>query len=321
MPDLQFGVFGQPGDANGKFARLGNVELVLSNDKAAVDRFAPSIVHYHHLKPLARVTAPAGRKLLTVHGVHLHRYEFQHGARPALERFARLTLERILYRRLNRIITVSAEDADYLRRYHGCDSTTIYNGIDFTPIEQVTASKAELRGRLGLPQDKSLYLMVARFDFPKGHDVLVRAIAAMKQRGTLGARLFVLAGDGALMEPTRALAASLGVSEYLMFLGTRTDVYELMASSDVFVLPSRWEGLPITLIEALVARLPAVASRTYGIATVARASRSNVRLFENENPEDLASALAESAPVTPCNLDMFRLRAMIEATKKVYLET
>lgn len=321
MRDIQFGVFGQPGDANGKFARLDNVELVLSNETKAVDRFAPDIVHYHHLKPLARLGAPAGRKLFTVHGVHLHRYEFQRGIRPMLERFARLTLERALYQRLDRIITVSAEDAAYLRQHYGCESTTIYNGIDFAPIERVSAAKEELRTRLGLPQDRQIYLMVARFDFPKGHDVLVKAIAAMKQQGTLGTRMFVFAGDGALMPATRELAASLGITEHILFLGTRSDVYELMTASDVFVLPSRWEGLPITLIEALVARRPAVASRTYGISTVARETGNNVRLFENENPVDLAQVLAEPVSFEPCSLDMFKLQSMIDATRKVYLET
>jgi glycosyltransferase involved in cell wall biosynthesis len=321
MGDIQFGVFGQSGDANNKFAQLKNVELVFSNDTKTVDRFAPDLVHYHHLKPLARLSAPAGRKLFTVHGVHLHRYEFQRGVRPMLERFARLTLERVLYQRLDRIITVSAEDAAYLSRHYGCKSTTIYNGIDFAPIERVTASKEALRARLGLPQDKSVYLTVARFDFPKGHDVLVRAIAAMKEQGTLGARVFVFAGDGALMPAVRELAASLGVAEQILFLGTRTDVYELMAATDVFVLPSRWEGMPITLIEALVARRPAVASRTYGISTVARETGNNVRLFENENAADLANVLAEPVSFEPCSLEMFRLQSMIDATRKVYLET
>lgn len=321
MPDIAFGVFGQPGDANGKFAGLPNVELVLSNDNPAVERFAPDLVHYHHLRPLVRWAAPAGRKLFTVHGVHLHRYEFQRGARARLERFARLRLERHLYRRIDRIVTVSQEDAAYLREHYGFDSTTIFNGIDFTPIQAVHASKTVLRERLGLPLDKQLYLMVARFDFPKGHDVLVRALALMRRRGELAQRLFVLAGDGALMADTRKLAEELGVSEHLRFLGTRRDVYELMHAADVFVLPSRWEGLPITLIEALAAGLPAVASRTYGIATVARATGQNVHLFENGNADDLAHALAEPASFQPCDLDIFGLQSMISATRKLYLET
>jgi glycosyltransferase involved in cell wall biosynthesis len=296
------------------------VDVFLSNDNETIQRFAPDLIHYHHLKPLARTSTPKGRKLFTVHGVHLHRYEFVRGLKSTLARAARLTLEKMVYRRMDRVITVSAEDSAYLQRYHGCDSVVIYNGINFGPIEEIKESKTALRRRLQLPDDKQIYLMVARFDFPKGHDVLIRAVSILKQRGCVEGRLFVLAGDGDLFTPMKELADQLGVSEYFKFLGLRKDVYDLMHASDVFVLPSRWEGLPITLIEALVARLPAVASRTYGVATVARETGENVQLFANEDPGDLADNLVKLPKFTPCNLEMFKLQSMITATRKLYVE-
>jgi glycosyltransferase involved in cell wall biosynthesis len=320
MPDLEFGVFGAPGNANNKFDRLANVNVFLSNDNETIKRFSPDLIHYHHLKPLARLSVPGGRKFFTVHGVHLHRYEFVRGLKSVLARAARLTLEKLVYRRMDRVIAVSAEDSVYLQRFHGCDSVVIYNGINFAPIEEINESKSALRRRLQLPDDKQLYLMVARFDFPKGHDVLIQAVSVLKQRGCAEGRLFVLAGDGDLLAPMKELADRLGVSEYFMFLGVRRDVYDLMHASDVFVLPSRWEGLPITLIEALVARLPAVASRTYGVATVARETGDNVRLFANEDPEDLADNLLNPPEFASCNLEMFKLQSMITATRKLYVE-
>jgi len=320
MPDIQFGVFGKPGDAQGKFANLENVKVFFSSDKATIEAFEPDLVHYHHLKPLFSLSVPAGRKLFTVHGVHLHRYEFQSGIRSLLGYFARLTLEKILYRRVDHIITVSNEDADYIRDRHGYDSTTIYNGIDFEPIQKLKMSKLELRTDLGLPINKNIYLTVARFDFPKGHETLVRAIAVMKRDGTIGSRQFIFAGDGQLMSAIKVLADDLLVGEYIQFLGTRSDIYRLMRASDVFVLPSLWEGLPITLIEALVTGIPAVASRTYGITTVASEANENVTLFENRDHEDLARVLASNRSYIDCNLDKFRLQSMIDATRKVYLE-
>jgi len=320
MSDFEFGVFGAPGNANNKFDNLVNVEVFQSNDNETIRRFAPDLVHYHHLKPLARASVPGCRKFFTVHGVHLHRYEFVRGLKSTLARAARLTLEKAVYRRMDRVVTVSAEDAAYLQRYHGCDSVVIYNGINFGPIEGITESKPALRQRLQLPDDKQIYLMVARFDFPKGHDVLIHAVSVLKQRGRAEGRLFVLAGDGDLLAPMKELVDRLGVSDYFMFLGVRRDVYDLMHAADVFVLPSRWEGLPITLIEALVAQLPAVASRTYGVATVARETGDNVQLFENENPEDLADNLVKPPKFTSCNLEMFKLQSMITATRKLYVE-
>lgn len=320
MPDVQFGVFGKDGEAREKFAALTNVQLFFDTKVETVNAFGPDIVHYHHLRPLLSMSMPSARSLFTVHGVHLHKFEFQSGFRARLGRLARLNLEKFLYRRIDRFITVSAEDRTFLRQHYGVDSTTIYNGIDFEPIERARAPKEALRRRLGLPLDKQIYLTVARFDFPKGHDVLVRAIAQLQRENAANDRLFVFAGDGALMPATQALAASLGVGGHIMFLGRRTDVYELMTAADVFVLPSRWEGLPLTLIEALVARLPAVASRTYGNATVQRETGDNIQLFENESPVDLARVLQHSPIFMSCDLAPFRLAKMIESTREVYLE-
>lgn len=317
MPDLEFGVFGKSGDRDFDFDSFDNVVTFLSNDNEIVRRFTPDLIHYHHLRPLARLTPLPGRKLFTVHGVHLHKYDFMGGVKWKLARLARLSLERQLYKRMDRLITVSDDDADFLRKHHGVDSTTIYNGIDFSRIESVQKSKHALH-KLDLPPGKQLYLMVARFDFPKGHDVLLRAMAIMKRQGLLDSRLFLFAGAGALFSEMQALASALGVAEHVRFLGTRTDAYELMKACDVFVLPSRWEGLPVALIEAMVAGIPAVASRTCGINTVAREAGNNIVLFENGNPDDLARALAQPPQYSACNLDRFRLQAMVDATREAY---
>lgn len=320
MPELRFGVFGKPGEASDKFDGLANVEVFHDYGQAELESFGPDLVHYHHLRPLLALRRPRAPTLFTVHGVHLHKFEFRRGAGAALARFARLSLERALYRRIDRFITVSGEDRAFLSQHYGVHgAATIYNGIDFGRVRAAAGPRPDLRRALGLPLDKTLYLNVARFDFPKGQDVLVRAVAELERQGRADDKVFVLAGDGALLAETRALAQGLGVSGRILFLGRRTDVYALMAAADVFVLPSRWEGLPITLIEALVAGLPAVASRTYGIATVQRETGGNVALFENENPADLARALDAPPSFTPCDLDMFSLERMVAATREIYL--
>ncbi|MCB0294672.1 MAG: glycosyltransferase, partial [Calditrichaeota bacterium] len=62
----------------------------------------------------------------------------------------------------------------------------------------------------------------------------------------------------------QALAEALGVSDLVRFTGSRDDVYRFMKACDLLLLPSRWEGLPITLLEAAVCRLPMLVSDTYG---------------------------------------------------------
>lgn len=319
MPDMEFGVFGADGEARDRFKGMQHVHQFFDTDTRTVDRFNADVVHYHHLRPLLKLTKPRARTVFTVHGVHLHKFEFQSGIKARVGRAARLTLEKMLYRRVDRFITVSDEDRDFLRKHYGTDSTTIFNGIDFTPIEAVRESKPTLRQRLNLPLEKHICLMVARFDFPKGHDILIRAIGELERQHAVGDRVFVFAGDGDLLPEIRALADALNVRQHVLFLGRRTDVYDLMAAADVLILPSRWEGLPLTLLEALVSRLPAIASQTYGISTVQRMTGDNVTLFDNENPVDLARALTLHSVFAPCNLDRFRLASMVDKTRKVYL--
>jgi glycosyltransferase involved in cell wall biosynthesis len=321
MPDVEFFVFGKDGPAKEKFGDLKNVTVVTEGYSArAIKRCKPDLVHYHHLKPLLGWAVPAVKTLFTVHGVHLHKYEFRKGLVSRCLWFARMRLEKFLYHRIDTMITVSKDDAAYLTRFHKVRSITVFNGISFAPIDAIVMDKASLRLKLGLPQDKQIFLSVARFDFPKGYDILICAIAVLKKNGQIEGKAFVFAGDGEGQAEMRALAKTLGVLEDILFLGRRTDVYELLKATDVFVLPSRWEGLPITLIEALVARTPAIASNTYGISTVYREVNANIHLFENENIEELAALLAGEYQYQHCDLAMFTLQNMIHATRKVYFE-
>jgi glycosyltransferase involved in cell wall biosynthesis len=91
--------------------------------------------------------------------------------------------------------------------------------------------------------------------------VLIEALA------TIGAGRWMLAiaGGGAEKERLEALAASKGLAAHVKILGHREDVPDLLAASDVFVMPSLWEGLPLALLEAMLAGKPVIASRTSGI--------------------------------------------------------
>lgn len=319
MPGIQFGVFGHDGDGKGKFLELDNVQVFADGYRSAdIMAFNPDVVHFHHLRPLLAWRGKARKVLFTVHGVHLHQYEFRRGWRAALQRRLRLTLEKMLYARVHHVLTVSHEDAAFVAQHYGIASTTIYNGLDFTPIEAMPRTREEVRAELELEPLQRLVLTVGRFDFPKGYDVLVEAIAVLQQRGQLGQQVFVFAGDGATMPAMRALADRLGVAHHIRFLGRRGDVYRLLKGADLLVMPSRWEGLPLSLVEALVAGLPVIASNTYGIATVHREVGANVHLFANQDSAALAAALAVEYTYEPCVLDAFRLAPMIDATMQVY---
>ena len=130
----------------------------------------------------------------------------------------------------------------------------IRNGCDVEGI----ATKAQLaRGRRGSNEQPSI-LMIARMDDAKDQATLIRAGSAMLRSG-LGIRIR-LAGDGPERPHLQALCRSLGIENSVQFLGVRTDIPDLLGSSDIAVLSSKTEGLGTVLLEAMSASTPVVAS-------------------------------------------------------------
>lgn len=164
--------------------------------------------------------------------------------------------------------------------------TVIRNGVLPTPPLR---TRDEVRRELGL--DNGLVgIMVARMDGLKGHDTLVRALAALRDSGRMVTLL--VAGDGAERPQIEALAQELRLGpERLRFLGFRTDVPDLLAASDFFLLPSVTEGLPLSLLEAMTHGLPALATPVGGIPEVIRDGEHGF-LVPVHGHAELAAAMA-----------------------------
>lgn len=137
--------------------------------------------------------------------------------------------------------------------------SVIRNGI---APDRPTRTPAEVRAALDVPPDAPLLLNVARFTPQKAHLLLVAAFAEVI-RSHPDARL-LLVGAGPTQEAARAAVEDAGLSG-VVFSDPREDVADLMAASDLLVLPSLFEGLPLVLLEAMAAGLPVVASRIGGI--------------------------------------------------------
>jgi glycosyltransferase involved in cell wall biosynthesis len=105
--------------------------------------------------------------------------------------------------------------------------------------------------------------MVARLDEQKDHATLLRALSEIRRPWTLD-----LVGEGPLCEDLQSLAVQLGVRDRVRFLGLRHDVSELLRHAQLFVLASHWEGLPRSILEAMRAGLPVVATSLAGVPEV-----------------------------------------------------
>jgi len=164
----------------------------------------------------------------------------------------------------------------------------IPNGVDVEKFHPA----AERRSDPAQPE-RSI-VCVARLEYPKGVDVLLHAWGRMMHapqawRAHLNPRLR-LVGDGFFKPQMESIVAELGIQDSVEFLGLRRDVVELLQSSWGFVLPSRWEGMPNALLEAMACGLPCVATRVSGSEDII-ADGVNGLLVEPEQPAEMDQAL------------------------------
>ena len=134
----------------------------------------------------------------------------------------------------------------------------LHNAISPQPYTFSQENRERLRGALGLNPDDLVLGHIGRFSRPKNHALAV-SIFADFYRSHKNAVL-LLAGDGELRPDVEKQVKALGLEFRVHFLGVRQDVPELLSAMDLFLMPSRWEGLGIVLIEAQANGLPAVCS-------------------------------------------------------------
>lgn len=147
-----------------------------------------------------------------------------------------------------------------------------------------------VRASLGLDPADRVVLTVARYTEQKDHRTLLAALPLVLDR--VPRARFVWVGAGPLETTMIEAARQNGLDRHVMFLGRRRDVAELMSAADLFALPSRFEGLPLAVLEAMAAGLPVVATRVCGTAEAVRHGLTGL-LVEPGRPDLLAAALVE----------------------------
>ncbi|MBD3347912.1 MAG: glycosyltransferase [Candidatus Eisenbacteria bacterium] len=164
---------------------------------------------------------------------------------------------------------------------------TVWNGISDARL-LTREDRADLRRRLGFPPGATICLSVGSLTEQKHFANLLRA-AALVVRDVPDA-LFAVAGAGPEGPGLLRLADELGLAENVWFLGRTTDVPALLGASDMFVLSSEWEGLPITILEAMAAGLPCVATRVGGVEEAIEDGVSGL-VVEPGDPDALAGGI------------------------------
>ena len=124
-------------------------------------------------------------------------------------------------------------------------------------------SESTLRQELGIPEDRFVMLCASRFADDKGHKYLIDSVKLLKER-TKKSFTLVLAGDGPLLEPSKAQVKELGLEDVVTFIGFRKDIKNLYKGSDLYVNSSQHEALSFLIIEAMAAGLRVVATKIGG---------------------------------------------------------
>jgi glycosyltransferase involved in cell wall biosynthesis len=233
-----------------------------------------------------------------------------------------LGIELALARRTSRVIAVSPEEARAAVRLGFGQSRVVLipNGVrdlHLTP-------RAEARRSLGVADDALLVGFVGRLVEQKAPEILIRSIARVA-KAVPGARLVVV-GSGPLGDSLRELAAQLHVADRIHWLG-ECDARQYLAAFDAFALPSRKEGLPYVILEALAAGLPVVATDSAGVEILVKTGengivvpRDDAGAFGNALAELLADPLrlARYAAASHHRAERFTVDAMVERMLAAY---
>jgi len=164
----------------------------------------------------------------------------------------------------------------------------IPNGIDTSRFQPNPMVRQAVREQLGCAPDAFVWLTVGRLEPVKNHLELLcafREVTAVHPHARL-----LIAGQGPLQAATEQRITELGLAERVRLLGVRRDIPDLLNAADAFVLPSLWEGMPLTLLEASATALPIVATDVGGNAEVVLEGETGY-LVPVKDTEALAQAM------------------------------
>ncbi len=263
-----------------------------------IRRERPTILHTHTAKAgavgrIAALLAGGDRPPIVVHTFHGHVLRGYFGR---IMTFGFRTLERWLARATTSLVAVSPEVRDDLVALGVAPAekfTVVRLGIDLDRrVDNDDTRRRETRRLMGLAQEAFVVGWVGRMTGVKRTDLVVQALERLVARGVDA--YVVLVGDGPDRERLERFAHELGVVKRCLFLGYQEDVARFYDAIDVLLLPSINEGTPVSVIEALAAGRPAVATRVGGVPDVVRDGVDGF-LVDAGDADELAEKLAELA--------------------------
>jgi glycosyltransferase involved in cell wall biosynthesis len=267
-------------------------------------RHRSRVVHCHHYSPfvyasIARLWSPHLRIIFTEHG------RLSDAAPSAKRR----TANRVLAHAPREVVTVSSELKQHLvaEGFPTRKVNVIHNGIDVGVVPGADM-RARVRRELGVADNAVVVGTIARLDPVKDLHTLIRAVGQQDLRAPM---ILLVIGDGSERARLEASAREVGAGSSVRFLGHREDARDLLAACDLYANSSISEGISLTILEAMAAGLPVVATRVGGTPEIVDATCG--RLVPSRDPDALAGALAALAADDTLRQTLGRLaRARVE---------
>jgi glycosyltransferase involved in cell wall biosynthesis len=174
-----------------------------------------------------------------------------------------------------------------LYNYH--NQVLIPNGIPTDVFTPDTVVRQRMRQKLQVEPQTFVFIHVGRIDANKNQGMLISAFSRLCASESVPMELW-LVGDGDLLEAAQQQARTLGIENRVRFLGVRSDIPDLLRAADVFVFPSRWEGNPLSVMEAMATGLPVIATAVGGVPELVEDGVSGI-LIPNEDRDALVAAM------------------------------
>lgn len=281
MPKVEFFIYGENGLLANDFKQLDNVHIYLINKwnlksifkiKVFYENEKIDIIHFHSLIPAVYFIFFTNMvKIITFHGLHIRKYDYK---KNFALRFFRQITKNLLVCSFQASIVLCLEDKIYLQRLLWCKKNLeiIPNAFCLSKVEKNTEIKLD-RSYLNL-------IMVARYDFQKGYDLLLEMLE--KPEVHINKLRIYFIGNIKVDKLLRQYGDL--YNKVLFYLGETTEPYGYIQRVDYLVLPSRWEGLPMVVLEALAVGTKVIAADTANINSMA--DNRNIFIYKQSDSKD-----------------------------------
>jgi glycosyltransferase involved in cell wall biosynthesis len=266
------------------------------------------LIHAHGTRANSNLFWAAGKLriplIYTVHGWSFHPDQ------NLITRKIRILGEKYLISKSDIVISVSVSNKESGKKFmKSFDSVVINNGIDPKKFNGGKAHK-NIRTELGIDENSLLVVFIARFTSHKQPLSLIRAFA--KAIGSNPKLHLLMVGDGDEKVEAEKMIAALGMENRISLQPFRQDVPDILAASDIYVLPSLWEGLPIGLLEAMMMGKAVIASNVDGTSEIIEHNKNGLLV----NTDNLVNDLTEK--IVSLSLDAgLRKKFQIQAKQTV----